>query len=598
MKKLTIVALLAVFIFSFTTVGAAKGKVVFPEHEVTVPLRFDYFYTYEMVNDALQKLHKAYPQLTKLDLVGKSEEGRSIYCMTVNNPKTGSVLDKPAIYVDGNIHGNELQGGEVGLYLLDYLLGNYGKIKEVTQLVDKKVFYVVPVVNVDGRWHYMHEANTDSSSRSLRRPKDDDNDGLFDEDYPDDLDGDGSITVMRKRDPNGKFKTDPKDPRLMVRVKPGEKGEWTILGDEGIDNDGDGRINEDSEGYVDPNRNWGFDWQPNYVQMGSGDFPNSGVGLKALAEYLRKLPNICMVWAFHNFGGMILRGPSTKVQPEYHPKDVEVYDHMGFQSERILPGYKYMISWKDLYPTYGDFSEWMAMTFGTYSYVGEITNPGREMNFQTFDERKKPLKEEGEEEGGGMFNRNEDEERQQLDFNDHLAQGELFREWKSYNHPTFGKIEIGGWVKNSQRLPATFIIKDMVHRNASAVLFTAKQTPEVSMKVFEKKKIGAGLYRIRVRLTNANAMPTMSYHAQQKNLYPKDMLKVSGAAIKVVAGGALTDVYRDTVTYKEHRPELQFLFVPGFDKVDYQFLVSGSGSVTIKYSSRHAKDLSKTITLQ
>lgn len=597
MKKLTIVSLLAVFIFSFTSVDAAKGNVVFPENEVTIPLRFDYFYTYEMVNEALQKLHKAYPQFTKLDLVGKSEEGRSIYCMTVNNPKTGNELDKPAIYVDGNIHGNEIQGGEVALYLLDYLLGNYGKMKEITTLVDTKVFYIVPVVNVDGRWHYMNNPNHDSSARSLRRPKDDDNDGLFDEDYPDDLDGDGSITMMRKKDPNGKLKTDPKDPRLMVKVKPGEKGEWTILGNEGIDNDGDGSLNEDAEGYVDPNRNWGFDWEPNYVQAGSGDYPNSGVGLKALAEYIRKRPNICMVWAFHNFGGMILRGPSTKAQPEYHPKDIEVYDLMGFQSERILPGYKYMISWKDLYPTYGDFSEWMVMLNGAYSYVGEITNPQHEMNFQTFEERRKPPKDKSEDHGGNVFETDENVERQQLQFNDHVAQGELFREWKSYNHPTYGKIEIGGWVKNSLRLPSPFVIKDLAHRNASAVLYSAKQTPEVSMKIFEKKKIGSDLYRIRVRLKNSKAMPTMSYHAQNKNLYPKDMLKVSGTGIKVVAGGALEDMYRDKVSYKEHRPELQFLFVPGFDKVEYQFLVSGTGSVTISYSSRHARDLSRTITL-
>ena len=42
---------------------------------------------------------------------------------------------------------------------------------------------------------------------------------------------------MRKRDPLGKLKTDPEDSRLMLPVKPGEKGEWTLLGAEGIDNE-------------------------------------------------------------------------------------------------------------------------------------------------------------------------------------------------------------------------------------------------------------------------------------------------------------------------------------------------------------------------
>jgi hypothetical protein len=54
---------------------------------------------------------------------------------------------------------------------------------------------------------------------------------------PDDLDGDGNITQMRIKDPNGEYKADPKDPRILVRIEPGEKGEYTLLGSEGIDND-------------------------------------------------------------------------------------------------------------------------------------------------------------------------------------------------------------------------------------------------------------------------------------------------------------------------------------------------------------------------
>ena len=66
---------------------------------------------------------------------------------------------------------------------------------------------------------------------------------------------------------------------------------------DGIDNDGDGRINEDSEGYVDPNRNWGFNWAPPYVQSGSGYYPFSGVGISAIRDYIMARPNIIMVFA-------------------------------------------------------------------------------------------------------------------------------------------------------------------------------------------------------------------------------------------------------------------------------------------------------------
>jgi hypothetical protein len=179
-----------------------------------------------------------------------------------------------------------------------------------------------------------------------------------------------------------------------------------------------------------------------------------------------------------------------------------------------------------------------------------------------------------------------------------LTQGELYKPWREFDHPDFGKIEIGGWVKMSSRLPAAFMLKDLVHRNASAVIFSAKNTPEISLEIFETKAMGNGLTRVRTRLANAKAIPSMSYQARKNKLYPQDMLTLSGAGIKVVAGGEINDIYLHQVAFKEFRPELQFLIVPGFGKVEHEFLVSGSGSLTVAYQSRHAGKLSKTVTLE
>lgn len=588
MKKLLFV--LIVFSLLFLNLQGYK----YSADSVKIPLTFDNYYSYEMVVSAVKKLNKSFPEFTKLDEVGKSEEGRIIYCMIVNNPETGAEADKPGIYVDGNIHGNEIQATEVTLYLLNYLLTNYKNNPEIKKLIDKNCFYVVPVVNPDGRYHFFKDANTPSTNRGLRRPKDDDHDGLVDEDFPDDLDGDGNICMMRKRDSEGMFKTDPEDPRLMVRIKPGEKGEWTILGSEGIDNDGDGKINEDSEGYVDPNRNWGYDWAPSYVQSGAGDYPLSGTGIKALAEYISAKKNICLSWMFHNSGGMYLRGPSTKSQGEYPKEDINVYDYLGNQAERITPGYKYMISWKDLYSTYGDYGEWMAMMNGTYNFVGELYISKKE-SFKTIKESEIP-KIKGKE--SGMFRNSNEFERERLKFDDNLNQGSLFKEWKYFKHPLYGDIEIGGWVKMSSRLPAPFLLKELVHRNAAAVIFSAKNTPEVSMKISGPKKIGNNLYRIRIELKNSKAIPTMSYESKNIRLFPEDILSVRGKNIKVLAGGILTDKYRGKVKYKEFRPQIQFLSIPGFSSVKYQFLVSGNGKLNVKYNSRHAGKISGSIIIR
>jgi hypothetical protein len=560
-----------------------------------VPLRFDRYYTYAQVGEALQALHEAYPALTTLEVVGKSEEGRDIWAMTVNNPKTGAPHDKPGVYADANIHGNEIQGGEVCLSLLDTLLTRYGQNDQITRLVDRNAFYVIPVVNVDGRYHFLEDPNDSSSSRSLRIPRDDDRDGLVDEDKPDDLDGDGNICMMRRRDPFGQWKTDPEEPRLMVRAKPGEKGEWTILGDEGTDKDGDGKLNEDPEGYVDGNRNWGYNWAPPYVEGGSGDYPFQGLGIRAIARFLVNHPNIIVVFAFHNSGGMWLRGPSVKAEEPLNPLDIAVYDILGKNAEKIVPGYRYMVSWKDLYPTYGDFTDFTDNIMAAYSLVGELYMAEQETYRPTAKEGVKPPAPPEDE--ADMFGSSPEAERERLKFSDNLAQGELFKPWKPFKHPQFGEIEIGGWVKMSSRLPHPFMLPDLVHRSASAVIFAASQTPDVGLEIQPAEQIGNDLYKVRVRVTNKGSIPTMTFNAVQKKIYPQDTLKVSGGGIRVISGGLASGLF-DDVTYKAYKPEVQFLQVPGNSRVDLQFLLAGKGEATFSYESRKAGKVSKSVTIR
>lgn len=571
MKKIFLIAFLCAWY------GYASGD---GNSGIEVPLRFDRYYNYEEVTEALRALNKAFPSISRLDVVGTSEEGRQIWALTINNPETGEELNKPGVYVDGNIHGNEIQAGEVCLYFANMLLTKYGKNEKITKVVDRNVHYIIPVVNVDGRARFFSDAHTPSTGRSLRVPRDDDRDGLLDEDAPDDLDGDGNICQMRIRDSLGILKTDPEDKRLMIQVKPGEKGEWTLLGEEGIDNDGDGRYNEDSEGYLDANRNWGYDWQPPYIQGGAGNFPLSGKGIRAIAEYIHKRPNIIVNFAFHNYGGMWLRAPSSK-EAKIDPRDVAAYDIIGKNAIRITPGYVYQPSF-DLYSTYGDTDSHMFNIEGSYSFVGELFI----RNQETFrDSSEKPKA------GSG----NTEQSREQLGFNDHLAMNELFREWNKFTHPVYGEIEIGGWVKMSSRLPHPFMLQELAHRNAMVVLFASEQTPEIKMEVFEVKKAGKNLTQIRVRLRNEKGLPSMSAQSVNSKLYPQDMLKLTGA--KVVASGKITDLRNNRVDYQENKPEIVYTSVPGYGYVEFQFLVEGKGEIKLEYLSRKAKNQESTFAL-
>jgi len=571
MKKIII---LFQFIFVFSSLfSAEKGK-------IEVPLRFDRYYNYDDVVEALKVLHNAYPELTKLDMIGKSEEGREIYALTINNQKTGEAKSKPGVYVDGNIHGNEIQAGEVCLYYANMLLTKYGENDKITKVVDKNVHYIIPVVNVDGRYHFFKDGNTPSSNRGLRVPRDDDGDGLFDEDPYDDLDGDGNICQMRIKDPLGMYKVDPEDKRILVHIKPGEKGEYTLLGYEGIDNDNDGKLNEDGEGYLDPNRNWGYNWMPAYVQSGAGNFPLEGTGLKAINEYVTARPNIIIAFAFHNNGGLWLRGPSEKTT-YLDPLDVAAYDVIGKEAVKITPGYVYQPSY-DLYPTYGDFDSHLFFLNGAFAFVGELFQREQE-TYRTKEAKPNPEEEEV------------NNARELLKFNDNVVQGELYKEWKKFNHPTYGEIEIGGWVKMSSRLPHPFMLPELVHRNASVVLLAAENTPEITMEVFDVKKIGKDLHQVRVRVKNNKGLPSMSANAVKNKLYPQDILKVNGG--KVIAGGKIDDARINKVTYKEKKPELQFLSVPGYGYAEFQFLIEGKGEITFNYESLKARKTTTSVKL-
>ena len=213
-------------------------------HPSKVNLRFDHWYDYAEMTTALHDLVLAYPELLTIQSIGNSVAGRELWLITLNNPATGGDREKTAMFIDGNIHGNEIQAAETVLYSIWYLCKSYGVIDRITELVDERSFYFVPMENPDGREVWFHQPANPHYLRGGVRPVDNDHDGVKDEDGPDDLDGDGHITSMWIQDPLGRYEIDEDDPRFFIRVDQNDPpGGWSRLGEEGIDNDDDGRIN-------------------------------------------------------------------------------------------------------------------------------------------------------------------------------------------------------------------------------------------------------------------------------------------------------------------------------------------------------------------
>ncbi len=370
------------------SMGAGQQPPSGSDPHYKVRLDFNRWHDVAELKSDFETLQKAWPKFLKVSSLGTSHDGRDIILMTVNNPDTGPESGKAGMYIEANVHGNEIQGGEVALYTIWYLMENYGRIDRITRLVDERVFYIIPTVNPDGRDHFLQ--GTGAGARTGHVPVDDDNDGTADEDGDDDLNGNGVIEQIRKYVPGqGTLRKNAQDPRILEPVPAGQTGDYVLLGSEGIDNDGDGRVNEDPVGGYDGNRNWASNWQPNYIQGGAMDYPFQLPEAKAVNDFLKAHPNIAGVQSYHNSGGMILRGPGAEWQGEYPRSDVTAYDELGRQGERMLPYYRYLVIWSGLYTVHGGFIDWTNDGLGILSFSNELWNGGQDFNSPALQEQQR-----------------------------------------------------------------------------------------------------------------------------------------------------------------------------------------------------------------
>jgi hypothetical protein len=566
---------------------ATAQKASDPQH--TLRLDFNRWHDYGELQQDMKTMADTWPEFLTYSSLGKSYGGRDITMVTINNPKTGPELEKPAMYIEANVHGNEIQGSEVSLYTIWYLMENYGKIDMITRLVDERVFYIIPTVNPDGRQFFME--GTGGGSRTGHVPVDDDNDGLYDEDPPNDLNGNGIRDQIRKYVPGeGNYRLNRDDPRMLEPVPTGEKGDWILLGSEGIDDDGDGRVDEDGPGGYDPNRNWAADWQPNYIQGGSMDYPFQLPTARAINDFLTSHPNIAGVQSYHNSGGMILRGPGAEWQGTYPRQDIAVYDELGKQGERMLPYYDYIIIWSGLYTVHGGFIDWTNDGLGILSFSNELWNGGQYFNSPKLQDQQKDSDSPIAGQKGSLY------------FDDYLEFGSQYAEWTEFDHPTYGKVELGGWSKLRGRIPPRFMNEELSHRNMAFTLYQADQMPKMQIHKPVVEKVADNVYRVRIDIENDRVAPTITERAAENNVVDPDLLVVSGRNVEVISAGWVANKFRPDATDLIDQKDLNRIMIrnghPGRTTRTIEYLIRGSGDVTIAYESLKGGDVKTTASLK
>ena len=488
----------------------------------TTPLQkgvmdFKHYHKYTEMVEFFKKWEKEYPDLVDLYVVAQSFGGIDIYQLTVTNKKTGKATDKPAMYVEGNRHSGEVTAGESALWMLHYMLTNYGKDREITRLLDECTFYFRPVNNPDGNLLYLETAQT---LRSTIRPYDNDGDGLLDEDPPEDLDGDGFIRQMRVKVETGKgeYVVDSRDPkgRLMRRVGPG-KGDYLLM-TEGIDRDGDGRIGEDGIGGLDLHRNYPENWRPmreetgrGFTQGGAGEYPLSEIETRSVVTFLLTHPHVSVVQTMDTTVPMHLRPPSTSPSEErMYPEDLELYREFDRKGKEIT-GYERA---GDVYmdysrgrgsPLFGhspDFGYWY---YGAVWYGDELWN------------------------GGDVGDYDKDgtaDEWDRLQYNDKELKVSRFQEWTKVRHPVYGEVEVGGWnPKFYRQNPPPELLEIWAEKEARFNLMLASSLPRV---VMAEPKITAEKdhYVIEVAVENQGRIPTALRQAQLVKIVRPDTVSL------------------------------------------------------------------------
>ncbi|MBX3459233.1 MAG: hypothetical protein KF696_04580 [Planctomycetes bacterium] len=526
---------------------------------------FTRYWPLEQCDEAATLLAKRFPELVSLREIGRSLGGRPLYCLTLNNDKTGPHTAKPAMYIDSNIHGNETQGTEIIFLTIHFLLKNYGHEPWVTRLIDTRAFYFVPVVNPDARFLWFGTPNNPHRLRHNLRPFDDDRDGRIDEDGPEDLNGDGRITQMRKRDPNGDWVL-AQDKRVLVRKRPGQQGEYRLWQTEGIDNDGDGLINEDDIGGVDLNRNFPSEWRPRHVQYGAGDYPCSEPEVRACVDFILAHSNIAGMQFYHNAARMILRPPGSSSDAGVTPReDVATYDRLGRRGERIIPGYRYLQTHDGLYRAYGTQIDFGYLGLGRFVFTNELW--GRT----------------GHEIDGNPGISPEDIH----DWYEEFGGGRAWIDWKPFNHPQLGEIEIGGWDQFATRMPPSQLFLEEGWRNALFTLRHAESFAELALENLRVENLGGELYRLRFAVRNNGAFPTDSVKAVERQF--DEPVRVSIAGGEIVSSALCDEMFARPQLQRGKPAPLRIARIRSEDAQHCELVVRAKPGVSLRLTATHPR---------
>lgn len=110
----------------------------------------DRYHTFAETEAELQALAAQYPDIARLEVIGRSVEGRPIYALKISDHAQEDEWSEPAVLIFALMHAREHLSTEMALDIIHMLIEGYGQSGEITNLVHQREIWILPDLNPDG----------------------------------------------------------------------------------------------------------------------------------------------------------------------------------------------------------------------------------------------------------------------------------------------------------------------------------------------------------------------------------------------------------------------------------------------------------------
>lgn len=256
----------------------------------------------------LKALAEQHKDLVRVLRIGTSAEGRPLYVVVVGRDPDRA---RPALWIDANMHSNEVIGTNVALGFIDDLLAlhrgenSHNLSHAVAARAKDALVYVMPNMSPDGSEAIHDDGRFVRSSpvadKQTQKPRW----------RQVDIDGDGRVRRMRRLDPCGGFVESKNVTGLMLPRDIDDDGPFYALYPEGVIDNYDGESIPSWQFFddnpLDLNRNFSSGWKPEPHQEGAGAFAGSSSEARAVMEFATTHPQLYFWINLHTYGGCWIR---------------------------------------------------------------------------------------------------------------------------------------------------------------------------------------------------------------------------------------------------------------------------------------------------